>query len=84
MKRTFIEKLLVAIAWAGLIGGILFGTLVSKGTLESGLDMCVPQAIVTFVGSIFVSVAGWAILMHIVNISEKLRKIEKQLEEKKV
>ena len=31
MKRTKIEQLLVAIAWTGLIGGILFGTLVSKG-----------------------------------------------------
>ena len=79
MKRTLIEKFLVAIAWAGLIGGILFGTLVSKGILESGMDMCVPQAFVTFVGSVFVSVAGWAILMQVVNISDRLRKIENQL-----
>jgi hypothetical protein len=83
MKRTKIERLLVVIAWLGLIGGILFGTLVSKGTLESGRDMCEPEAIVTFFGSIFVSVAGWALLMQVVGISDRLRKIENQLKEKK-
>ena len=83
MKHTIIEKLLVVIAWTGLIGGIMFGTLVSKGILESGLDMCVPQAFVTFCGSIFVSIAGWVVLMQIVNMSDRLRKVEKLLEEKK-
>ena len=79
MKRTIIEKFLIAIAWAGLIGGILFGTLVSKGILESGQEMCVPQAFVTFCGSIFASVTGWAILMQLVSFSERLQKIEQNL-----
>ena len=82
MKRTILEKLLVVIAWAGLIGGILFGTLVSKGILESGMDMCVPQAFVTFCGSVFASVAGWAVLMQIVSMSDRLRRIETFLKEK--
>ena len=52
MKRTKIEQLLVVIAWAGLIGGILFTFLVSKGILESNIDMAFPQAVLTFVGGI--------------------------------
>ncbi|MBR2630298.1 MAG: hypothetical protein Q4F47_08185 [Bacteroidaceae bacterium] len=83
MKHTKIEKLLIIIAWTGLIGGILFGALVSKGTLESGLEMCAPRAFFMFVGSVFISVAGWALLIQIVNISNRLRNIEKLLKEKK-
>lgn len=83
MKRTKIEKLLVVIAWIGLIGGILFGTLVSKGILESNQEMCVPRAFVIFVGVLFASVAGWAVLMQIVNVSDRQRKIEQLLKEKK-
>lgn len=83
MKHTKIEKLLIIIAWTGLIGGILFGTLVSKGTFESGLEMCVPKAFFMFIGSIFISLVGWALLIQIVNISSRLRNIEKQLKEKK-
>lgn len=81
MRRTIIEKLLVFIAWAGLVGGILFGTLISKGILESGQDMCVPQAIFMFVASVSASIAGWALLMQIVNMSDRLRKIEEIVEQ---
>lgn len=79
MERTFIEKLLVVIAWAGLIGGILFTFLVSKGIMESNMEMAFPQAIVTFVGGIGASIVGWVVLMQIVNISDRLRMIENQL-----
>ena len=79
MKRTFIEKLLVVIAWAGLIGGILFTFLVSKGIMESNAEMAFPQAVVTFVGGIGASIVGWVVLMQIVNISDRLRMIENQL-----
>ena len=79
MKRTFIEKLLVLIAWAGLICGILFTFLVNKGIMESNVDMAFPQAVVTFVGGIGASIVGWAVLMQVVNISDRLRKIENQL-----
>ncbi len=78
MERTKIEKLLVAIAWIGLIGGILFGTLVSKGILESNQEMCMPRAIVVFVGVLFASVAGWAMIMQIVRISDRLNKLEEK------
>ena len=79
MKRTKIEQLLVVIAWAGLIGGILFTVLVSKGIMESNAEMAFPQAVVTFVGGIGASIVGWAVLMHVVKISDRLRKIENQL-----
>ena len=78
MERNWLEKLLIAIAWICLIGGIVFGTLVSKGIFESNQEMCFPQAVVVFVGSIFASVTGWAVLKQLVNISERLRKIESQ------
>ena len=81
-KRTFIEKLIVVIAWMVLIGGILFGTLVSKGIWESKQDMSFPNAVFTFVGSIGGSVTVWAILIQIVRMSDRLRKIEDELHEK--
>ena len=34
MKRTIIEKMILVIAYSGLIGGILLGTLISKGIWE--------------------------------------------------
>ena len=79
MKRNQIEKLLIVIAWIGLIGGITFGTLVSKGILESNQEMCFPQALLVFAGSIFASVAGWAMLTMLVSISNKVRKIESKI-----
>jgi hypothetical protein len=79
MKRTWIEKLLLLIAWAGLIGGILFTFLVSKGIWESHMDMAFPQAVATFVGGVVASVVGWAVLMQIVSISDRIRNIENHL-----
>ena len=83
MKRTKIEQLLVVIAWADLIGGTLFTVLFSKGILESNIEMAFPQAILTFVGGIGASVVGWAVLLQIIKISDRLRKIEALLEKKK-
>lgn len=79
MKRTMIEQLLLLVAWAGLIGGILFTILVSKGIWESHVDMAFPQAVATFVGGVGASVVGWAVLMHIVSISDRIRRIEEHL-----
>ncbi len=75
MKYNWLEKLLLVVAWVVLLGGIVFGTLVSKGILESNQEMCFPQALVVFVGSIIASVAGWAILRMLVNISNKVTQI---------
>ncbi|MBP5713376.1 MAG: hypothetical protein J6X07_01585 [Prevotella sp.] len=83
MKRTKIEQLLLVVAWAGLIGGILFTTLVSKGIWESNVDMAFPQAVATFVGGVGASIVGWAVLMQIVSISDKIRRIEEHLKEPK-
>ncbi len=82
-ERTFIEKLIVAIVWLVLVGGCLGGLLVSKGIWESQMEMAFPQAVATFIGSIGGSVTVWAILIQIVRMSDKLRQIEKQLNEKK-
>ena len=84
MKRTKIEQLLVVIAWTGLIGGILFTFLVSKGIMESNIEMAFPQAVLTFVGGIGASVVGWTVLLQIISISDRIRNIENQLKESKV
>ena len=79
MKRTKIEQLLMVIAWAGLIGGILFTFLVSKGILESNVEMAFPQAALTLVGGIGASVVGWAVLLQIISVSDRIRNIENHL-----
>ena len=79
MKRTKIEQLLVVIAWVGLIGGIMFTLLVSKGIMESNIEMAFPQAVLTFVGGIGASVVGWAVLMQIISVSDRIRNIENYL-----
>ena len=82
MKRTFIERLMVAGAWVALVGGILLGALVSKGIWESSQEMAFPNAVFTFIGSVVGSVAVWAVLLEFVSLSDRLRKIEKLLSEK--
>ncbi|MCR4959055.1 MAG: hypothetical protein K6B13_10725 [Prevotella sp.] len=81
MKRTKIEQLLVIIAWMWLIGGILFTFLVSKGIWESSQDMAFPQAVLTFIGGVGASVVGWAVLMQIISLSDRIGKIETELKE---
>ena len=81
MKRTKIEQLLLLVAWAGLIGGILLTTLVSKGIWESHMDMAFPQAVLTFAGGVGASVVGWALLMQIIRLSDRIKNIENRLKE---
>lgn len=81
MKRTKIEQLLIVIAWAGLIGGIFFTFLFSKGILESNIEMAFPQAVATFVGGVGASIVGWAVLLQIISLSERIRSIENHLKE---
>ena len=83
MKRTKIEQLLLVVAWAGLIGGILFTTLATKGIWESHMDMAFPQAVLTFVGGVGASVVGWAVLMQVIRISDRIKNIEIRLKEPK-
>lgn len=79
MKHNFIEKLLIAIAWITLVGGILLSFLVSKGILESGRDMCGLEAIFTFIAGVFVSIAVWAAIKIVIRMSDKLKDIEKRI-----
>lgn len=83
MKRTKIEQLLLVVAWAGLIGGILFTTLVTKGIWESNVDMAFPQAVATFVGGVGASIVGWAVLLQIISLSDRIKNIENRLKEPK-
>jgi hypothetical protein len=83
MKRTKIEQLLLVVAWAGLIGGILFTTLVTKGIWESNVDMAFPQAVATFVGGVGASIVGWAVLLQIIRLSDRIKNIENRLKEPK-
>ena len=79
MKRTRTEQLLVVIAWVGLIGGILFTVLVSKGIWESNVEMAFIKTVLTFVGGVGASVVGWAVLMQIISISDRIRRIENKI-----
>ena len=83
MKRTKIEQLLLVVAWAGQIGGILFTTLVTKGIWESNVDMAFPQAVATFVGGVGASIVGWAVLLQIIRLSDRIKNIENRLKEPK-
>jgi hypothetical protein len=56
---------------------------VSKGIWESHVDMAFPQAVATFVGGVGASVVGWAVLMQIVSISDRIKRIEERLKEPK-
>ena len=82
MKRTKIEQFLVIVVWTGLIGGILFTLLVSKGIWEPGQDMAFPQAVLTFVGGVGASVVGWALLMQLICLSDRIKRIGNELKEK--
>lgn len=78
MKRTFIEKLIIVIAWIGLIGGILFSILYCKGVLVSRTEMCVPSGIASLVAGVLVSVGCWAILLEIIALSDRIKKLEER------
>lgn len=77
MKRTIIEKIILLIAWTGLICGVLFSILYSHSVLVSGREMCVPSALASLVGGIFLSVGCWAVLMEIIALSDRIRNLEK-------
>ena len=77
MKRPIIEKIILVIAWTGLIGGILFSILYSHSVLESGREMCVPSAMTSLVGGVFLSVGCWAVLMEIIALSDRIKNLEK-------
>jgi hypothetical protein len=82
MRQTKIEQLLGITVSTRLIGGILFMALLCKGIWESGQDMAFPQAVLTFVGGVGASVVGWALLMQLICLSDRIKRIENELKEK--
>lgn len=76
MKRSFVDILLLVIAWAGLIIGILVSIAFSYSVFESGREMCFPQAAFYLAAGVGASVLGWAVLKEMVSISDRLRKLE--------
>ena len=76
MKRSIIENLLLVIAWAGLVGGVLFSSLYSKCIFESGTEMCAPRGLAYFIIGVGASVTFWALLKEVVSIADRLRKLE--------
>jgi len=78
MKRSFIDTLLLVIAWVGLIGGIFVSIGYSHSIWESGREMCFPQAAIYLIAGVGASITGWAVLKEIVSISKRLRKLEEK------
>lgn len=76
MKRSFLDILLLVIAWGGLIVGILVSIAYSHSVFESGQEMCFPQAAAWLIAGVGASITGWAVLKEIVSISDRLRKLE--------
>lgn len=72
MKRTLVEKILVAAAWLCLVCCGLGGCALGVITLVKNAEMCVPQAFVYF-GVACASVLVWALLIEIVRISDKIK-----------
>lgn len=78
MERTLIEKLILVIAWTGLIGGVLFSILLCRSILSSGAEMCVPKGLAHLAAGVFLSVGGWAVLLEIIALSDRIRKLEQR------
>lgn len=76
MKRSFFDKLLLVIAWGGLVVGILVSVAYSHSIWASGREMCFPQAAFFLAAGVGASVLGWAVLKEIVSISDRLRRLE--------
>ena len=78
MKRSFIDTLLLVIAWVGLIGGIWLSFAYSHSIWESAQEMCFPRAAFYLIAGVGASITGWAVLKEIVSISVRLRKLEEK------
>ena len=79
IERTKIEKLLVFIAWAGLVGGLLVGTWWTVTTIINNEEMAFPKAVFSFFSSYAVSITCWALILELVAIADRQREILNQL-----
>ena len=77
-ERTFIEKLLVVIAWTGLVGGIAAGIVLFYNEMfVVQEEMCFPQAFVYLFGCCGAAIVGFALIMELVSIADRLRELQK-------
>ena len=81
--KSLHEKFLYIVAYTCLFGGTFVALILSKDILESGAEMCVPQALAYFVGITSVSVILWAVIIEMLKIAEMIRQIKNRLEQKK-
>ena len=80
-KRSVLEWFLYVLSFVILIGGIAVGILYANSILESGADMCSAQAFFAIVLFLGVGVVGWAVLLEIVKIADRLHQIENKMNE---
>ena len=82
-KRSVLEWFLYVLSFVILIGGIAVGILYanSNSILESGADMCSAQAFFALILFLGVGVVGWAVLLEIVKIADRLHQIENKMNE---
>lgn len=80
-KRSVLEWFLYVLSFVILIGGIAVGILYANSILESGADMCSAQAFFAIILFLGVGVVGWAVLLEIVKIADRLHQIENKMNE---
>ena len=80
-KRSVLEWFLYVLSFVILIGGIAVGILNANSILESGVDMCSAQAFFAIILFLGVGVVGWAVLLEIVKIADRLHQIENKMNE---
>ena len=80
-KRSVLEWFLYVLSFVILIGGIAVGILSANSILESGSDMCSAQAFFAIILFLGIGVVGWAVLLEIVKIADRLHQIENKMNE---
>ena len=78
-KRSALEWFLYILSFVILIGGIAVGIAYANSLLETGADMCHAQAFFAIVCFSGAGVVGWAVLLEIVRIADRLRRIENKM-----
>lgn len=80
-NRSVLEWFLYVLSFLILIGGIAVGILYANSILESGSDMCSAQAFFAVVCFSGAGLVGWAVLLEIVKMADRLRRIEDKMNE---
>lgn len=77
--KSLHEKFLYGVAYICLFGGIFVAFILSIDILESGAEMCVPQAFAYFLFISSASVIVWAVIIELLKIAEMIRDIRNRL-----